>query len=75
MTEHRRIVILTGSDLARIMHEDEKLWDDWGAKRAIHVADRCSDKLPRISTPAMTDDTLLSAILADLRGGHSRDGR
>src|SRR5580704_18765909 len=41
------IVIL---DLARIMHDAENFCGDSGGKRAIHVANRCSNELPRVST-------------------------
>ena len=35
--------------LARIMQDEEKLYDGCGNKRAIHVANRCRDKLHRVS--------------------------
>ncbi|MGC1792919.1 MAG: ABC transporter substrate binding protein [Pseudolabrys sp.] len=35
--------------LARIMHDGEKLRDGCGEKRAIHVANRCPNKLHRVS--------------------------
>jgi sulfane dehydrogenase subunit SoxC len=35
--------------LARIMHDGEKLRDGCGKKRAIHVANRCPNKLHRVS--------------------------
>jgi integrase len=37
------------SALARIMHDGEKLRDGCGKKRAIHVANRCPNKLHRVS--------------------------
>src|SRR5262245_12090925 len=39
----------TLESLARIMHDDEKLRDGCGKKRAIHVANRCPNKLHRVS--------------------------
>src|SRR3954470_13660075 len=36
-------------DLARIMQKEEKFYDGCGNKRAIHVANRCRDKLHRVS--------------------------
>ena len=36
--------------LARIMHEAQRFCGDCGVKRPIHVANRCSDELPRAST-------------------------
>jgi alpha-ketoglutarate-dependent taurine dioxygenase len=36
--------------LARIMHDAEDFCGDSGGKRAIHVANRCSNELPRVST-------------------------
>src|SRR5262249_23235070 len=38
-----------GGNLTRIMHDDEKLRDGCGKKRAIHVANRCPNKLHRVS--------------------------
>jgi polar amino acid transport system ATP-binding protein len=35
--------------LARIMQKEEKFYDGCGNKRAIHVANRCRDKLHRVS--------------------------
>ena len=35
--------------LAQIMHDGEELRDGCGEKRAIHVANRCPSKLPRVS--------------------------
>src|SRR5262245_21744815 len=37
-------------DLARIMRDGEELRDGCGKKRAIHVANRCSNELRRVST-------------------------
>jgi len=42
--------VLEGSRLARIIHEAENFCDDSGGKRPIHVANRCSNELPRVST-------------------------
>src|SRR6516225_5831169 len=39
----------TTSDLAQIMREGEELRDGCGKKRAIHVANRCSNELRRAS--------------------------
>src|SRR6266581_4615940 len=36
--------------LARIMHDAENFCGDSGGKRPIHVANRCSNELPRVST-------------------------
>ena len=35
--------------LARIMHDGEEMRDGCGKKRAIHVANRCSNELQRVS--------------------------
>jgi hypothetical protein len=40
---------LNPSFLTRIMHDGEKLRDGCGKKRAIHVANRCPNKLHRVS--------------------------
>jgi Transposase DDE domain group 1 len=67
--------------LARIMRDGEEMKDGCGKKRAIHMANRCSNGLRRVSasaTAAMSNDTLLPFDLPsviDFAGGNqSSDG-
>jgi len=43
------IFAIPPAELARIRHDGEKLRDGCGKKRAIHVANRCPNKLHRVS--------------------------
>jgi hypothetical protein len=42
-------VLIVRVALARIMHDAGEFSDGCGAKRAIHVANRCRDELHRVS--------------------------
>jgi hypothetical protein len=42
-------------DLAWIMHDVEKFSGDSGEKQPIHVATRCSNEFPRVSTLRHSD--------------------
>jgi hypothetical protein len=43
------------ADLTRIMHDGENFGGDSGGKRPIHVANRCANELPRVSTLRHSD--------------------
>jgi DDE family transposase len=73
--------------LARIMRDGEEMKDGCGKKRAVHMANRCSNGLRRVSasaTAAMSNDTLLpldlpsvgrKKLTIDFAGGNqSSDG-
>jgi hypothetical protein len=44
-----------GLELTRIMHDGENVCGDSGGKQPIHVANRCSNELPRVSTLRHSD--------------------